>query len=906
MSHPLLLNLLLLNILLPADELPVPQAPLSPPPQLATLPDGDPEFILQLRAHGLFDLARQVCLRRQQSTPDIATKLRWEILFADCCEDEAWLLPSQRRHDLIALAASRISEHLSQVTPLPETELALRLRQLELLVAAASIESTSLALRSHPPAQKQLKFALEACTNGILLANQLQKFTDELRSTLNPQTLRDIRFRLRAADLELRLTQCQLTHSSPRSPDTIRQIQLDAESLVKGLAQQHLFAAHAILAHTLLLQNDLTALELQLRNLTAAAASPSDQRHLEALQHLRLLKLRKPSELLARELPAELLADPELQTLRLHARLQLCELHAEIELNRAASPNAKSTTADTDSPLKKATRDFQTHLELLKPQLNGVWLERLSYAEQRLPIVLLAGPAAADSLESAAILIKAGDDPAALDSLRQITRIPSASKTLTALAQLQIGEILVRQSRWPQALTELDAAANAFAAAGNTAQHSAADLLRLFTLAQLHREATINTPANTPDDTFIYQSALDRHLQLFPNLPSAEFAREYRARLLQHTRPLAAAADLLEIPTPPPNALPERTQRHLRKLALLSAMLRQYQLLIALPATPATVPNSDPSPNPNPPPKNAPQPHLIRSELIAGIQAAIASQHTQFTVESATLQIQLLTTNYLLTDTSTPPEKLRTSTLSPAEWSQLLTDIAPHVSSLNSTAPTGDAFDFPNVVAQTHADALTLQLLASSRSLLPPDQIQSLQQQLLALPQPARREQLLLLLPHISNPSLPGNTALINFATQLLPDPRQPGQSAASLIADLPLTLRLATIPETAHIPARLLNELAQQTLSPTQIQTAASTLAAHPIPIPSADFWKQIQRKTTPGEPSWFEAAFQLASIAASENRKSEALRILRTVSVLHPAWGSPERRQRAAALLQSLDKKP
>ena len=912
MSYTILLQLLL-HLHFPADEPPVPQAPLPLPSRQASLPDGDADFILQLRTQGLFDLARQVCLRKQQAASDPSAKIRWELLFTDCCEDEAWLLPPNRRHELIALAASRISDLLANVTPLPETELALRLRQLELLLASTLIESTALTLRHQIPEPKQLKFTLDACTSGLSLADQLLKFTEELRTTLNPQTLRDVRFRIRAATLELQLAQLQLTPPGPNTPNLLRQLLVDAENLVKGLAPQHLFRARLILARILLLQNDQTALQLQLRNLASAALSSSDHRQLEVLHHLHLLKLRQPSELLARDVTSDCRSDPELQTLRLHALLQLCELHAEIKLNRPPTPtptpntNAANTpiTSSNDSLLEKATQNFQNQLAHLKPQLTGVWLERLSYAEQRLPIVLLAGPTAADSIESAAVLIQSGNDPAALECLRQITRLPSASNTLKALAQLQIGEILVRQASWAQALAELDAATTAFALDGNTQQQAAADLLRLFTLAQLHREATSSQPHHISAATAQYQSALDQHLQLFPNLPSAEFAREYRARLLQHSLPLAAAKDLLEIPTPPPEAPPERTHRHLRKLALLGCLLRQQQILNCGLTTPAATTHPDPGPNPSQP-QNNPTLEVIRSAHATGIQAEIAAKHTQHHSELAVLQLQLLTTAYLITDNPTSPENLRTSTLNSSDWSQLLTELTLHLSTLNSPPPASDAFDFPTVAAHTLADALTLQLLASSRSLLPPERIQSFQQQLLALPLPTRRQQLLLLLPHLKNPSLPGNPALISFAAQLLPDPQQPGRSAASLLADLPITLQLAHTPNTTQLPAQLLNVLARHPLTPEQIHSAAAILATNTQTIPAADFWKQIQRQTSPGESAWLEAALQLASLAATQNRKSEALKILRTVSVLHPAWGSPERKQRATTLLKSLPQTP
>ena len=904
---PALLLLLLLLSPAEADEPTGPQPPDAPHPP--SLPDGDLHFIQQLRSHGLHDLARQICLRRQSQTQNAAAKARWEILFTDSCQDQAWLLPTQRRRELISLAASHISELLNQTPQSPDSELNLRLRQLELLAAASEIEYSAIQLHSHTPNTNQLKFPLDACTQTLQLAETLLNDSAQLASILPPQTLRDIRFRIRATALETKLRQIQL--SPPHTtPEILSQIQLEAETLLKGLATQHIFRARLVLARILLQKNDLPALELQLRSLATDAASPADRYNLELLHQLRLLKLRQPTELIARNAsrePSNNFNTPELQTLQLHAQLQLCELLSEIELNRRTS-SSPSNTPNTDSQLQQAAHDLRSLCTRLSPQLQGVWLERLHYCERRLKIVLIAGPTAANAVEAADVLLDGGDTTAALEKLRQITTLPSANNTLKAIAHLRAGEILVRQSRWNEALEELNLATQSFASERLAEQHAAADLLRLFILAQLHRQPNTDQTPETPETSHVshYQLALDQHIRNFPSQSSVEFAREYRARLLKSSNPKAAAEDLLAIPTPTPNAPQQRIQRHLRKLALLGDIILNQ-------TTPPT-------------PHSHSLPSQYASEFAAQADSALDLPIASSAPETRILQLQRLTQTNLLhtpsnanaTTTATPPpdwqsilEKLR----------QLLTELPSATSIPTATAntdsntptpshhsnpeSTDDAFDFPAVADRAIAAATSLQLLACSRLLLPPDEIQPPHKQLLKLSAAARQKQVLLLIPHLADPTLPGNPALATLAAELLDAPETANKTPAQILADLPLLMQLQKTGAPGELVNRALSALTKQPLDTQHIRAAATALATAKIQAP-APFWKQVQQQTRSGEPAWLEATLQLASLAAAENRNAEALRILRTVSVLHPAWGSPERQQRAAALLKSLEPAP
>lgn len=856
------------------------------------LPDGEADFIFSLRTRGLFDLGRQVCLQRLQTEQSLTAQATWELLFADCCEDEAWYLPQARREELISLAVSRITEFLRKAPVQPETELALRLRQLELLGAVADMECAAIGFRSVLPPAAKLDFARSACSQGIQLATAQLKFADELRPLLPPATLREVRFRLRCTLLELQLSAHRL--ASPRAnsagppagpaAESMASLRSEAEQLLRGLADQYQFRARHLLAQILLEHGDDTALELQLRSLAANATSVSEQRRLETLQRTRLLRLRRPSELLARDaqpsglLPADAAKDPELQLLLLHARLLLCELLSEIEQTRRAGDR---------SSLTDAVAAFESAKAEISPLLRGVWAERLQYCERRLELVLLAGPEGADAIESVTVLLAANDHDAALARLQQITRLPAASADLRALARMQIGELLLRESRWTEAVAELETSAGEFAACHRPRQQAAADLLRLYGMAQLHR----TTPQANPAPGH-YRAALDQHIQMFADQPTIATAREYRALLLRASHPLEAAADLLAIPAPSSDASPADVRQHLRKLALLGDCLLEASLngvarnetadIVAARSTQL-------------------QPWLQQ------IDAAAAPEPT-------VVALQRLTAPLVFQQSD--PGPLEDWGVLQAELRRLLQilDAAAAVSPATPGDLSADSFDFSAVAARTRASAQTFRLLAASRLLLPEQELQGAEAAIRQLPPAVQREQVLLLLPHLADPRAPGSTALAMFASGLLPAATAPDRTAASLLRDLPILLRLQSCGAPAEPAAAILTALIRQPLTPEQLQQTAEVLATvNPGSVGAAfgsgaagaaEFWRRIQGQTTAGEPAWLEASLQLAAIAAATNQKNEALRILRTISVLHPTWGSAERRQRAAELLKSLER--
>jgi|GEM_PF-491274 len=869
---------------------------------VADLPDGESEYIFELRSRGLFDLGRQVCLQRLAAAKNLTLQARWELQFIDCCEDEAWLLPQSRREELISLAASRITDFLNRSAVQPDTELALRLRQLELLAAAADMECTAIAFRSSLPAASRLQFARSACTQGIQLATAQLKFADELRSTLPPATLRDIRFRLRCSLLELQLSEHRLTHvQGSGDSQGLSALRSGAEQLVRGLADQHLFRARHLLAQVLLDSGDDAALELQLRNLAANVSSTGERLRLEVLHQTRLLRLRRPSELSARisqpgnPLPADILNIAELRLLQLHARLMLCELLSEIELNRRPG----------DRSLAEAETAFQALKAELSPQLRGVWQERLQYCERRLELVLLAGPVGADAIEAVSALLAANDTPAALSRLEQITRLPAVSRELKALAGMQIGELLLRESRWGDAIGQLEAAAADFAVSGRRRQQAAADLLRLYGLARQH------------PDTSPYLDALNHHISTFADQPTVDIAREYRARLLRFARPLDAAGDLLAIPAPKSDATPETVRQHLRKLALVGDCLLEASL--ATVATQTIGGDDDGSDTgANTPP--AGQPAELIATAAAQLQPWLEQVRRAESPEQTIISLQILSAPLLLSEFRSGKSEEDWNSIN-AELVPLLvrfpTDIALPQSPGDRVAdkPADDSFDFAAVAARTRAAAETLRLLAASRLLLPATEIQEAEAILRGRAVAVRREQVLLLLPHLSRSGLPGNASLASFATELLPPANAADRTAADLLRDLPVQLRLQQFGGPGEPAAAILGALIRQPLTPSQLQQAARILsgidpavmvgvAASPSPT-VADFWRKVQKQTKSGEPAWLEASLQLASLAAAGGRVSEAQRILRTVSVLHPSWGDSERQTRAAELLKSLERR-
>ena len=912
----------------------------------SSLPDGEAEFLFQLRSRGLFDLGRQVCLQRLQTATNLTVRARWELLFADCCEDEAWFLPQARREELISLAVSRLTEFLRTAPVQPDTELALRLRQVELLAAIADMACTANAFRSSLPPASQLEFARSACRQGLQLATAQMAFADELRPTLSPATLRDVRFRLRCTRLELQLSDYRLSHAvaGPASPLTepaaasLTALRSEAEQLLRGLAQQHQFRARQLLSQILLELGDDAALELQLRNSAADVSSVGEQLRLEVLQRTRLLRLRRPSELLIPDvqrthpLPAEAAKDPELQLLQLHARLLLCELLWELEQKRrsgdrsgttqvqppgpAALPAAvASATVSSDSPvppakgsLAEAVAGFESTKAEIAPLLRGVWQERLQFCERRMELVLLAGPYGADAIESVGALIAAKDYTGARARLQQITRLPAAGPDLRALARMQIGELLLRESRWDEAIAELELSAGEFAACDHPRQQAAADLLRLYGLAQLHRTSRSgSTPLSSPASpgTSHYRVALDEHIAAFANQPTVATAREYRARLLRSSQPLAAAADLLAIPVPAPDAGSDSQFRHLRKLALLGDCLLEASLQ---------------SVASNPPP-----------DLIAAwvaqlqpwqeqIDSLHSREHTILSLQRLTAPLLTLPIQEDSSGQSTAWDQLHSRLLRLLESVQPGTEDRAVKAAEKAAESADDDFDFSAVAARTIAAAHTFRLLSASRLLLSQQELSDAQAALRRLEPAVQREQVLLLLPHLSDARAPGMTALATFASQLLQPATAPDRTPASLLRDLPIQLRLSACGAPPEAAAAILTALIRQPLTPEQLQQAANVLStgdAGALGVVTgagagvkgmgvkgvAEFWRKVQGQTKAGEPAWLEASLQLAAIAAAGGKPAEAQRILRTISVLHPTWGSEERRERAGELLKSLE---
>ena len=85
---------------------------------------------------------------------------------------------------------------------------------------------------------------------------------------------------------------------------------------------------------------------------------------------------------------------------------------------------------------------------------------------------------------------------------------------------------------------------------------------------------------------------------------------------------------------------------------------------------------------------------------------------------------------------------------------------------------------------------------------------------------------------------------------------------------------------------------------------------AASPAESPDAGrtrrFWQSVQKRSRAGDDAWFEATLQMAFEAEKSGDRKAAVRILTTVSVLHPGWGTNERRARAEELKKRLESAP
>lgn len=169
--------------------------------------------------------------------------------------------------------------------------------------------------------------------------------------------------------------------------------------------------------------------------------------------------------------------------------------------------------------------------------------------------------------------------------------------------------------------------------------------------------------------------------------------------------------------------------------------------------------------------------------------------------------------------------------------------------------------------------------------------------------------------------SLAGDPQLARFLVRLLEIPAQKPGTALTIdqeIDAIEILKRACIVTGQLDVLEKRLNDLLLVSLSDAQLTrigvlvsagataSAAASSAESPDTGRTRRFWQSVQKRSRAGDDAWFEATLQMAFVDEKAGDRKAALRILTTVSALHPAWGTPGRRVRAEALKKRLESSP
>ncbi len=832
--------------------------------------DGERDFVKQLQAKQFYDLAEQFCERQSGNCRTADDRAAWQLMLADSREQHAWILKEPGRTQLLTHAVQTITDFVRNEPPRAALDLLLRVRQIEILSTIARIDAT---VAEFGPKAGPSPLAVQAITEGSQQSQAMLEQIDQIRKEIESSVAKAARDQTRFVAAELLLFQ---SRQKPGDAGLRTRAAVAAEQLMRASGDDDMrFRARTLLAESLLDNNDFKGFDLSVTSQTSAAASVAQQIAAAELKICGLLRRDQPSEALQTLLDLEKqgLRSQKLGMLRLASLLSLYEL-----LTRLDSAELRQKTAD----------EFRMLNRRLTPASKGVWRDCCDRIGLRFSHVEKFGVEAATAIESVGDLLAAGDLAAARNALLSMRpKFEKSSPEIAATILMQAGDLAVRMSDWQGAETDLSAAVELFQTTNNREQTAASDLLRIYAIGRRWDAAVTHEDENHSTLEATYRAALDQHLAKFADSPTTARAHEWRAMLNRATDPMAATEELV--------SLIDGTGEDEPLLLVLSGEI----LLEAIFNSTSTASQAD----------------VDRSTAII----AEWQQHVDEVLASPA--------DTVISGASAPPagwirpvlqiQKLLLS-LQPRwtaveDWKKLAADAT---SRLNELAAFDRESDPQSHISDAMADGHGILALAACRQLLGFDAMQESRDFLLRQSGNKRRQIANMLIRQASetNDRIPGDPQLGFLALDLLGDEKFKSRSIDQQLEQLPLLLAASRVADNFQQFDAILKELTAKQLSDVHLQSTMAILQRRSgMKVSTAKssesekaFWGSVLKRSKSGEEQWLEASLQLATIAVREGKSRDAARMLNVIDALHPEWGSPQRKARAAALKAELETSP
>lgn len=829
--------------------------------------DGERNFVKQLQAKQFYDLAERFCDRQSSNCRTADDRAAWQLMLADSREQHAWILKEPGRTQLLTHAIQTITDFVRNEPPRAELDLLLRVRQMEILSTIARIDAT---VNEFGPKAGPSPLATQAITEGLQQSQAMLEQIDQIRKEINSSVAKAARDRTRYVAAELLLFQ---SRQKPADAALRTRAAEAAEQLMRASGDDDMrFRARALLAESLLDNKDFKGFDLSVTSLTSAAASSALEIAAAELKTRGLLRRDQPSEAL------QILLDLEKQGLRSHklGMLRLASLLSLFELlTRLDSAELRQKTAD----------EFRLLNQRLTPASKGVWRDCCDRIGVRFSHVEKFGVEAATAIESVGDLLTAGDLAAARTALLGMRpAFESSNPEIAATILMQAGDLAVRMNDWQAAETDLNAAVELFQSTNNPEQAAASNLLRIYAMGRRWDAAVTQAEPDHSTQETTYRTALDQHLATFAESPTTAKAHEWRAMLNRTTDPVASAEELLSLIDGSGadetmllvqsgeilleakfNSTATATQADVdRQTAMIAAWQQHVDQILAAPAD--TVISGAASP----------PARWIRPVL--QIQKLIFSLQRRWTAAD--------------------------------DWKSLAADAT---SRLNELAAFDGADDSPSHTSDAAADAHAIVVLAACRQLLGFDAMLESRNLLLRQSGRKRRQLANILIRQASetHDPIPGDPQLGFLALDLLRDDQSKTRSLDQRLEELPLLLVASRVANNFQQFDEILKELTARQLNDAQLRTTTAILqrrsAMKVNTATSSDseksFWRSVLKRSKSGEDQWLEASLQLAMIAVRDGKSRDAAKMLNVIDALHPEWGTPQRKARAAALKTELE---
>lgn len=837
--------------------------------------DGERAFVQQLQSRQFFDLAEQFCQRQSENCRTADDRAAWQSMLADCREEHAWVLHEPGRTQILTHAVQSITEFVRKESPRAELDLLLRVRQIEILSSIGRINATVSEFGPKAPAAP---LATQAITEGLQLAEAILQQIDQIRRQIESSVVRTARDRIRYVIAELLLLQAR--HKGDDA--ALRTKAADAaEQLMRSSSDDDMrFRARSLHAESLLDNSDFKGFELSVTSLTSAAGSQAQQMAIAALKIRGLLRRGQPSEALQLTLDLETqgLRSGQLSTLRLASLLALFEL-----LHQLDAAELRQKTAD----------EFRLISRRLIPAVDGVWRDCCERIRLRFSHVDKFGVEAATAIESVGDLIAAGDLAAARNALLQMKpEFERSNPAIAATLLMQAGDLSIRMTDWRAAEKDLGLAIALFQATKSREQEAASDLLRIYAMGRNWDAA--DARANVDRDVLqtAYLEALEHHIATYNESATTTKAREWRAMLIRTTDPVEAAEELLTLADANSDDQPLR-------------LIQAGQILIeaAFRSSSAV------------PPVDFDRLVTVITEWNSNVDAYLAKS-----ADSAT---SLVTANR-----HRPVLEIQQSTFSLQrrwsandDWKKLADDTTSRLHQLANVAASGTTADASVVavkdqqsfVTEATANGHAILALAACRRLLGFDILKESRATLLTTSDVDRRRFVTFLLHQASESKdpIPGDPQLGFLALDLLRNDKLTAQPIDRQLEQLTAILGASKVADNFEQFDSIIAVLTAKPLTDLQLQATASLLRRRSelkadgtsSNETARTFWQSVLNRSKSGEDQWLEASLQLATIAAWERRFKDAAKVINVIDALHPEWGTPERKARAAALRAELE---